>query len=54
MMSGYSMFSKAVSTGTRLKSWKMKPMLRPRNSAAARRSSVAMSVSSTVRRPALG
>jgi hypothetical protein len=44
----------AVSTGIRLNSWKMNPIVRPRNSAAVRRSSDAMSVFETASRPEVG
>jgi len=54
MSRGYSMFSYTVSTGSRLKSWKMKPIFRPLNDADSLRFIVATSRSMTRRVPPLG
>ena len=47
MTSGYSTFSKTVSTGIRLKLWKMNPMCLPRKSAASVPSSEPTSIPAT-------
>jgi hypothetical protein len=54
MTSGYSIFSKAVRTGMRLKLWKTKPIFSPRNAAAALLSSRITSTPATSRLPPLG
>ena len=52
--SGRRMFSSAVSIGSRLKNWKMKPMWVRRSLVSASSSSVVMSVPSMVTVPLLG
>ena len=51
---GRSMFSLAVSIGSRLKNWKTNPMLSRRNRVRASSLSVVISVPSTVTEPSLG
>ena len=51
---GRSMFSLAVSIGSRLKNWKTKPMLSRRSRVSASSLSVVISVPSTVTEPSLG
>src|SRR5579859_7065879 len=53
-ISGYSTFSYAESTGTRLNPWKMKPMLRARKSASALSERRPISSPQTSIRPAVG
>ena len=54
IVSGSVMFSSAVSTGSRLKAWKMKPIFSRRRSVRRLSSSVVISTSSIVTEPEVG